>query len=69
MDTKTAEEIIDRLSGQSALSRGELIEIREVRAWLIDSILTESGAAGDQGRKEQLADMLSRAAMIPRPAR
>ena len=69
MDTKTAEEIIGRLFGQSALSRGERIDIRAVRAWLIDSILTESGAAGDPGRRDQLAKMLSRAAAIPRPAR
>jgi len=69
MDTKTAEEIIGRLFGQSALSEGERIEIRAVRAWLIDSILTESGAAGDSARRRQLAAMLARAAAIPRPAR
>ena len=69
MDTKTAEDIIGRLFGQSALSRGERIDIRAVRAWLIDSILTESGAAGDPVRRDQLADMLARAAAIPRPAR
>ena len=68
MDTSTAEEIIGRLFGQSALSRGERIDIRAVRAWLIDSILTESGAAGDPSRKRQLAEMLARAAAIPRPA-
>ncbi len=69
MDTKTAEDIIGRLFGQSALSRGERIDIRAVRAWLIDAILTESGAAGDPARRDQLAHMLARAAAIPRPTR
>lgn len=69
MNTKTAEEIIGRLYGQSALSRGERIDIRAVRAWLIDTILIESGASGDPSRKQQLAGMLTRAAAIPRPAR
>ena len=69
MDTKVAQEIISRLYGQSALSRGERIEIRGVRAWLIDTILFEGGASGDSNRKRQLAEMLARAAAIPRPAR
>jgi len=69
MDTRTAEEILGRLYGQSALSAGERVEIREVRAWLIDSILTESGEEGDPDRRDQLAEMLTRAAAIPRPPR
>jgi hypothetical protein len=69
MDTKIAQEIIGRLYGQSALSRDERTEIRAVRAWLIEAILIESGATGDAARRQQLADMLARAAAIPRPAR
>lgn len=58
MNIDTAENVIERSSGQAALSGGEWAEAGAVCSCLTDSILTESGADGAIGRKHRLVHLL-----------